>query len=294
MIITDKAVFLQLAKSASTSMQRLVKWEFGGQQFGKHSRLEIAPVAETLGKPVVGGVRNPFAWYLSLWKFGCTQRGISWVCSTVAKQAGQLPDSAVNRLRHGDVPVSEVTHSRHLECEEARDPALWQALYADRHDAGAFRQWLWLIHQPEHRFNCFPEYGYTQYYPDTGLFSHVFLQLYSRENNAVYSGEACFDTDNLLPDILVRQEAFSNDIIKALADTGHVVKPEVAARIHGAEKVNSTADAGERSVDLSDFYDNASLNLVAQKDAKLIAAMKGNLAALCYGPLEVTATPQGQ
>ncbi|MCP4073180.1 MAG: hypothetical protein GY742_15805 [Hyphomicrobiales bacterium] len=292
MIITDSAVFLQLPKCASTSLQRALKQHFNGRQFGKHARIENAPKDEMAGKPIVGGIRDPHSWYLSLWQYGCSQRGINWMSSTSPVVHGQLPQSADARLRSAEVIQTKEGRARHIECETKRDPSLWQQIYSDANDALAFRYWLSLIHEPSHQFVCFPEYGHAFYSDEAGLFTHVFLQLYAKSNETIYIRDGsslsdCLMCDALLPDRLIRQSSFADDFVRVLRETDHDVTTDTEANICQAQRVN--VSGGESR--LSSFYDRKSWETVMQRDRLLINALSGEYGTLLFGELQIAAMP---
>ncbi len=75
MYVADRLIYLELQKTGSKQIRRLLSSCIGGKQTGKHNRMtELQP-----GRMIVDSIRNPWAWYVSLWAFGCLGRGTgSW------------------------------------------------------------------------------------------------------------------------------------------------------------------------------------------------------------------------
>lgn len=273
-------------------MQRTLKQRFNGRHFGKHARIESAPEQEVTGKPVVGGIRDPHSWYLSLWQFGCSQKGINWMSSTSPVVQGILPQNVNSRLRSSAVPHTEANYARHIECETRRDPSLWRKIYSDPDDVEAFRLWLKLIHDATHQFVCFPDFGYASYRKEAGLFTHVFLQLYTKHNNKLYDDGGSSLSDHLnperiLPGRLIRQACFGDDFVRVLRETNHDVSADLATEIDQNQKVN--VSGGESN--LSFFYDRKSREIVRNRDRLLCDRLSGEFSTLLFGEQQILAMP---
>ena len=73
MFVNERLIYLQLQKTGCTHVAMLLDKLIGGEQVGKHNRLPAR--LESEGRLIVGSVRNPWDWYVSLWAFGCEQCG---------------------------------------------------------------------------------------------------------------------------------------------------------------------------------------------------------------------------
>jgi len=67
----DKVIFLQLQKTECTHITRVPLEYVGGGEIKKHSQLIINPEDRT----IFGSIRNPWDWYMSLWSYGCMEKG---------------------------------------------------------------------------------------------------------------------------------------------------------------------------------------------------------------------------
>ena len=80
MFIADRLIYVELPKTACTHIGKLLALVVPGEQRGKHNK---PSQAEFDRRPVfLGSVRNPWAWYVSLWAYGCQQEGMLWEALT--------------------------------------------------------------------------------------------------------------------------------------------------------------------------------------------------------------------
>ncbi|HET6592802.1 MAG TPA: hypothetical protein VFG48_07790, partial [Xanthomonadales bacterium] len=137
MFISDKVIFLQLDKTASTHIAKLLDQVSPGEFRAKHSRLEH----DAGGRCVIGSVRNPWDWYVSLWAYGCAGRG------KVRRYLTQpFPRMAFRLLKKNAMhPGAWPKVASKLAAHARNDPANWRRLYASAEDPALFREWLRLL-----------------------------------------------------------------------------------------------------------------------------------------------------
>jgi hypothetical protein len=80
MTITDDFIYLELQKTGSTHVTKLLQQLHKNNfvKIGKHNTIKTMPKHVLVGfesKIKVGNIRNPWDWYVSLWSFGCQKRG---------------------------------------------------------------------------------------------------------------------------------------------------------------------------------------------------------------------------
>ena len=96
MFVSDKLVYLQMQKTASTHIAKTLAAVVGGEQHLQHKRLAIDPA----GRLVVASIRNPWSWYVSLWAYGCRGGGgESGLYNQVTAGAPTLADVAKSAYR---------------------------------------------------------------------------------------------------------------------------------------------------------------------------------------------------
>ena len=70
MFVAQGLIYLELQKTGGTHIRRLLERYTGGKPVGKHNRLPAGSDADF----IIGSIRNPWDWYVSLWAYGVTQR----------------------------------------------------------------------------------------------------------------------------------------------------------------------------------------------------------------------------
>ena len=76
MFVSDKLIYIQLHKTACTHIASLLSNCIGGkiifgEYVGKHNWLQDY----NTDRLIIGSIRNPWDWYVSLWAFGCINKG---------------------------------------------------------------------------------------------------------------------------------------------------------------------------------------------------------------------------
>ena len=188
MFVADRLIYLQLQKTGCTHIAKLLEQSVGGKQLKKHSR--IADPAACAGKTIVGSIRNPWDWYVSLWAFGCAGEG------------------GIHRA---------VTRRRWLRsfAEE------WRETYRDRNDPKLFRQWLRLMMDPRRRRDMGGILSDGPLF--AGVYTHRYVWLHWRELTPVHSLEELRQTDasNNLLNAIIHTESLESDLIRVLAQAGY-------------------------------------------------------------------------
>lgn len=258
MITTDKLVFLQMRKTGSTHIARLLQAHVGATAGRKHARLPDG-VVET--RRVIGSIRDPWSYYVSTWAFGFSGEGV------YDRLTSTFYGRYVRRLRR------RPWRSVQAIAAEARKPrAAWRGCYTDPDDVDAFRRWLRRLHQPARRFDPGELYGYSSLWRFAGLMTYRYVRLFCRDIAPLYAGRIrtwdalrAFDArENLLADT-VRLESLADDFIAAVERAGHALSAEQRAAIREAGRSNRS-----RHRPVADYYDAATAALVADRERLII------------------------
>lgn len=137
MIETDKLIYIQMQKTGCTRIGEIITELCGGKSVGrKHGTLLEKPK----DKSVIGSIRNPWDWYVSLWAFGCEGRGgvLSWL----------------------------------------KDDPGWQRVYSDSNNVDLFRQWLKMVYSEKYISRMQNGYNKFSLAPQVGLMTWRFAYLY--------------------------------------------------------------------------------------------------------------------
>ena len=124
MVIGENFIYLELHKTGSTHLRKLFKNNFDVSIIGKHNSIfEVFGNTsnEVLkGKLILGSIRNPFTWYLSLWAYGCNSKGHLFNLKT-----------KISRKNIFNLKLRELKN--------------WQRVYSDVNNPIYFQRWLKMV-----------------------------------------------------------------------------------------------------------------------------------------------------
>lgn len=257
MYISDNLIFLQLQKTACTHIQSILRSYFPGEQVGKHGPLTF----DAGDRRIIGSIRNPFDWYVSLWSYGCLERGN--VCATLTSgRVGLARRILRERARHPslwkEVPAILAHISHHNKTE-------FDAFYSDPNDPALFRAWLKRILEGSARPYIEGDYPLKPVDTHLGLLTYRFLRLFTdfqawterRHALRNQSDVRQFYQDNANCSTFIRNERLEGDLAAVLRDMGI----ETTAAELRRDKVNAS-----KHRPYTDYYDDASAALVRDRD----------------------------
>jgi hypothetical protein len=265
MFTNDKLVYLQLHKTGCTHITALLKEHVGGSMDNKHSRYKQAKDDRLF----IGSVRNPWAWYVSLWAYGC--KGLGNIFNAVSRTRWQ------HLTRRA--PISEggwkSYYWRLLRAAQSGGRAgAWRSCYADANDPALFRKWLGLMYSHAGRRDLTEGFPYSTISQFAGILTYRYCDLYfawsdwreQRHKVATLEELEALDARSCLIDYMIRTESLESDLLAALKLAGYRLDPETEQDIHGAAKSNTSSHRP-----YSEYYDDQSRQLVAQHESLIIA-----------------------
>ena len=254
-VVSDKLVYLELQKTACTTIGAILEDLFDAEH--------VAPKHGTLPDPattkvVVGSVRNPWDYYLSLWAFGCQGRGNFHRVVT----NHHWPAVGAHRFAPGRV-LAELT----------RPVGRWRALYAEPHTAERFRAWLVRVHTPSHGGEFEPEYGSSALCRFAGYATYRYCRLYSGDLAGVLGSRSPAELSasvegSYLPRAVIRMEHLADDLLTAVRTAGYEVGDELehAVRERATTRTNVSSHGS-----YTDYYDDSTRDLVERRDQLVVA-----------------------
>lgn len=259
MFVTDQLIYLQLHKTGCTHVEMLLDTLLGGSRIGKHERMPDE--FRDSGKFVLGSVRNPWDWYVSLWAYGCGGQGGLYRSLT-----------APPRFRGHGFSLAPWTATRRLFHDLARPTRRWRKVYANADDPGLFREWLRMVHDPRRRHDLGEGYPDSPLSLYAGFFTYRYAALYARDADAVYAPEiaeparlkAVIEQDTLLR-FAIRNEHLEDDLAGALARCGIGLNAAQREIVYSGRRTNAS-----RRRHPGYYYDRETLDLVARRDGLLI------------------------
>jgi hypothetical protein len=257
MLVSKKLVFLELQKTGSTHIKQLLKKTVGGVNDGKHN--QATPELRESGKAFVGSIREPWGWYLSLFSYGCQQKGGVFLRTTNPARWKQLRKSGTLEGANG--------------FDDYSPQFMREQVYADPDNAEHFRAWLKLV-LTAGPYRALIEDGYAEspISAIAGLMTYRYFLLF------VDGGVAVPETVNTLKKLqahekkslfvkhIIRNETLAEDLIQAVAACGEALTPEQQTQIREAPRTNTSP----RKHDKRHYYDDASIALVAEREQFII------------------------
>jgi len=258
--VADKFIFLHFEKTAGTHVLRLIETIVDGEKYGKHNRLPASMVAD--GRPVLGAVRSPWDWYVSLWSYSCDTFGGLYYRQTNVGFHGY------GFRTHPWIAMTSVLN------QMIRPTEMWRHLYSDVNKPELFRAWLVEMFNPERRFDIGNGYAQSPLSSFSGYMTFMYMYLFVRDTRTLFdrkylSGPEAMDAffrDNIRHDFVIHVENLEEDLIDVLDRLGVELNDENRHAIRSAKPVNTSS----RKRSLGYYYDDSSLRLVADREAFFI------------------------
>ncbi len=269
MFVTEKLVFLELHKTGGTHIGRWLNELLGGEQIGKHNRLS----ANLADRFIVGSVRNPWDWYVSLWAFGCSGQG------SIHQQTIRRIDPAYyHRQLPKEMGKNWLTPGQYMTqiASDVRKPVQqWRDTYADHDDPARFKAWLKLVLDKRRRFDLAEGFGFSPVSEQFGLITYRYLKLFTYMNNRLYSDRnlstlagirSAFE-DSRVVNYVIRNENLEEDLLEAITKAGYQLAEQDQARLLAASKEKMNAS---RRQPTEHYYDNETIALVGEREKFVI------------------------
>jgi hypothetical protein len=261
MFVGKKLVYLQMQKTGSTHVTKVLKQNLNGKTRERHEQLEDYEAFKD--RPIVSSVRNPWDWYVSLWAFGCAGSG------GFHKYLIHNPWSEFRHaLKYRDAGAMANALLR-LATQAGRRPD-WKALYSDARNEANFRAWLKLVLGAEGRHIAKEGYAASPVKNVIGFMSFRFLALttaYDKWNGEGrkarnYAELTAFADSHTVANRILRMEALNEELLELLTSVGKKVSME------DLEAIGKTNASSHRKYDT--YYDDETYKLVAERDRFII------------------------
>jgi hypothetical protein len=171
---------------------------------------------------------------------------------------------------------SPTTALREFRANRKRPVDLYERLYRDVDDVGAFREWLGLVHDPARAGDFNPNYFLGPLPAVAGLFTFNYLWLFTRDVGPVRTPGAlatqhdlaAYDSETNACATVVRTDRLGPELVEVLRTAGYDVDGGLGARVIEASSHRSNAS---RHRSTRDYYDDDAIALVGRRDEFLIA-----------------------
>lgn len=270
MFVSDSLIFVELHKTAGSHIGRCLNKILTGEQVGKHN---VVP-PELQDRFILGSIRNPWDWYVSLWGYGCDRKGSAF-SQTTRRYSVNYYWRQLNK-EMGKNWLSPAQYLRQLLADTAKPVALWNEVYADSSNPELFRKWLRLMLDTDRRFDIGEGYGFSPLSAHSGVLTYRYFKLFTNLGSDLYSLPDLADLSRLnevweqraITNFVVRNEHLEADLIDALTCANIALTDEQRLFILQG-KNEKTNTSSRKSMDF--YYDAESIALVKNKEAFIIS-----------------------
>lgn len=247
MWITEKLIYLQMQKTGSSHIVHLLKNYIGGKKKGVHNHLK----KYNKNKFLVVSVRNPWDWYVSLWRFGCNQKG------------------EIHRRLTQEAPevMAKINKNKSEKVAEK-----WNSVYANPEEPENFRNWLKLIYNPWRMKDLRENYHKSSLSAFAGFMTYRYCKFSLKDFQPEtviedFSALKAYDEKNNMINGVIKTESLEEDLINVLQQAGHEIDATIINQIYASKSQTKNATKRHPS---SFYYDAETIALVAEKDKFII------------------------
>lgn len=280
MFESENIIYIQLEKTGCTHIASLLSELFGGTQIKKHNPLDNFDT----DKLIIGSIRNPWDWYVSLWAF--STKGDETIYKNVTKRSiknalkrfSGSDDQAnfTKWLKNAPLKRGIATGSnsfRGIWAESQKPVSLWRQSYEDPYDPAKFKLWLKLIMDSRRADDLGNGYGQHAIGKFAGLMTYRYCRLYLknflRESriNTINSLDSLYHLDktaNVL-DGMIKTENLESDLLEVLKKSGLSLSEEQVKQVLDRPKINTS-----QRFDTGVYYDSETVALVASKERFIV------------------------
>lgn len=271
MFLNNKSVYIHMPKTGGSHIVSLLSSLTNGYESGdKHG----SPAEDVLDsdKCYVTSIRNPWDWYLSLWAYGTQGKGAMMKRLTLTKHRllkKTLRKTLKNPLQYHKLLIKD-SLKWFLE-----DIDSWRSVYDKKQNVESFRKWLKLVHDPANSHLIQDRYGNKAIKDICGYMTYRYLYISCKNAEGLnkpeiissYSDVVDFESRNCYIDYFIRQESLEDDFCHFIENYhAQTLTDEEKSFIYGKRKTNTS----KRGLNISDYYDETSINLVYERDRLII------------------------
>lgn len=263
MLVAEKLVFVELHRTGASKLQKLLA-EVGGQEEpGKFPAL-AGPLA-ALGKPVIGYVCDPLAWYYFQWKQGCAGKGelhkrltdpARWT-ALAAKHAARTEERGKSNAA---LEIPEGWGAQHAT-------GVW---YASSDNPSAFREWLRaVLLTPAIRRVVSPAYQHSPLHKSAGLMTFEYFSAFVQGVDQLAASGPSHDDlwalnqERAITGRFVRAESTAADLMAVLGELG-------ISLTEAQQSAAQALDKAGRQKQVDAFYNDEARQWVQKSDAVMV------------------------
>lgn len=276
MLVGEKVIYLQLQKTGSTRITDLIQATVGAEERHKHDRLRKEDLADPAiaARRILGSIRNPWSYYVSLWSYGSRRAGGIYERTTASSRLDQPKDQR-GVLHKKTIPLEQ------RDKQGQRRVKRWTKAYGDPDDRRAFRRWIRYLNDPEYLGDVGEGYGKSSISRHSGLLTYRYFVLFTlgvvpgeehvgghNPTLDTYDRLTAYADEHLLCQDMIRMEHLADELEASLVKAGYDLTDEQRATIHG--EAEGRSENRTKHHPAAWYYDRATRDLVARRDRFVI------------------------
>ena len=211
---------------------------------------------------IAGSVRNPWDWYVSVWAYGCDEKGVLYNRLTGSRQL----------LGHGYRKSFLASVSNCLfELWRSRSP--WRETYTDSSSPILFRRWLTDLLDPQRSRGLGENYSRSPLSRFAGFYTYRYCYLFHRTlehlyDGTIHNGGTLLEADTKLNIIqcMLQTEKLTDGVLELFESAGINLDRDLRVKIVKLDRTNPST----RNKDYSFYYNKETSDLVGQRDALIV------------------------
>lgn len=267
MYVSDQLVFVELHKTAGSHLGRLLQQLVPGDQVGKHN---IVP-KHLYSRYILGSIRNPWDWYVSLWAFGCGGEGS--VRHQVCRKANFSYYWRQLNKEMGQTWLPPQVYWAQWQADLKKPVDAWQASYADSNDPACFQAWLKMLLNPERKYDVGEGFGFSPLSRHSGLLTYRYFKLFTDLQSGIY--KKSLSTVNLadlwsahvITNAILRSERLEDDLLAALKEAKIPITEDQESYVRSQRDARTNTSKRKSA---AYYYNQECLDLVGERESFII------------------------
>lgn len=262
-----------MQKTGCTHIAKLLSETCGGRQIGKHNWLQNY----NQNKQIIGSIRNPWDWYVSLWAYGCKNRG-GLNKQLTERHIDEFFRKSIQKIRYANglkcpyyswFDLATILNNNFL----LKKTNKWKEVYSDYNNKTLFRKWLKLLYTRQGKISVGEGYFSSSISKFAGFMTYRYCKLYERnffkksnfKHIDNYKQLKQFDRKNNLLDFTIKLENLEKDFVKVMEITKNILSPQMKDKIINSGKTNVS-----KHKDFSYYYDKETSDIVNNLEKLII------------------------
>jgi hypothetical protein len=268
MFATPDFAYVHLPKTGGTQITQVLREVVGdaGRVFAGAAKHRRADENGCAGRPVIGSIRNPWDWYVSLWMYDI--ESVGELRLQVTRRQRQRATGALDPVR------------RLLEAVRVRR---WKRAY-EAPTRARFLYWLQRVHSPKLRRGFAGTQLAQSWVPrHFGYMTYLYLYLYLDDPAILADDRFATRSDDLLDELMrprlapiamIRQDALVDDLAAALVTLGCAASTAQAVAFPAMQQAAKGRVNSSGRGHVSDYFTADAVAMVGERDG-FVARLHG-------------------